>query len=634
MQKQNLVNKGARDCRALMWLRALVSLAALFAVFGFSFCALADRPAPRSIKLNINELAVDMAEGDRFTLQATVSPQGASENYKWWVSDTGILSVDGGEVRCLKPGQATVYVSVHGYSDVRDSCLVTVTDSRAPERVIVYPSAIETEPGMHIALTCVVMPQSAGQEVRYFSSNSNVATVSEDGVVSVLSAGHATITVRSAYNSDVKSEIKLTSAYGERIRRITPSETSIELEKGQSFLLGVSLEPKDSSKALVYASGDESVATVDADGLITAVSYGATDITVSSFRDPGVSVSVPVRVSDARRPETMEYGLSGETTLRPGESVTLSVLIEPATADTGYSLTSSREDIVRLDGNTLTALKTGISYITIQSDYREDLTRSFKITVDDGSDALVMPLRRTGVDGIDENLAAINRIKQFALDSLMELYDAGQIKTDEYERRCLVVERAFDMYAFPWTVDETVKYWKSENSENGAKDFQPGIIYYGLPYTSGENHNRAYNVTRALEQGRYFAVEGQKYYLMNPNNENFYNGYAGNDCSAFVAQALWGYTVYGDDVVKTGTLYYDNRLRKFDDPNELKAGDLLVRHSIHVVMFLYWADDAHTQAVIIQQGGNEPAINTVNTSVEELSDYTLNSYRLRRLAEY
>ena len=190
------------------------------------------------------------------------------------------------------------------------------------------------------------------------------------------------------------------------------------------------------------------------------------------------------------------------------------------------------------------------------------------------------------------------------------------------------------MYAFPWMVDETVKYWKSENSENGAKDFQPGTVYYGLPYTSGENHNRAYNVTRALEQDRYFTVEGQKYYLMNPDNEAFYSGYAGNDCSAFVAQALWGYTVYGDDVVKTGTLYYDNRLRRFEDPDELKAGDLLVRHSIHVVMFLYWVDDDHTQAVIIQQGGNEPGINTVNTSVEELSDYTENSYRLRRLAEY
>ncbi|MBQ6647072.1 MAG: Ig-like domain-containing protein [Clostridia bacterium] len=614
-------------------LRTLLLCAVLLLSIGMT-AALADRPSPRSIKLNINEISVDIAQGSSFTLEATVSPQGASENYKWWVSDSDVLSVEAGQVTCLKPGTATVYVSVHGFSDVRDSCLVTVTDSRAPERIIVYPSAISAEPGTNIPLSCVVMPQTAGAEFKFSSSNNNVATVSEEGVVSVFSPGHATITVRSAYTGDVRSEIKLTSEYGERIQRIVLSDTSLTLEKGQRYALGAAVEPSNASRALVYTSADEEIAAVDENGVITALKYGATDITVSSYRDPSVSVGIPLSVTDALRPESIRWGLSGETLMQPGQTLTVSVHLEPATADTAYTLSSSRPDIVSLSGDALTALKPGISYIRIQSGYREDLFEEFKITVDDGSGALVMPLRRTGADGIDENLASIDRIKGFALAGLRELYDSGKIRSDEFNRRTEAVENAFAMYAFPWTVDEPVKYWKSENSENGAKDFKPGTIYYGLPYTSGENHNRAYNVSRALEQERYFPVEGQKYYVMNPNNENYASGYAGNDCSAFVAQALWGYTVYGDDIVKTGTLYYDSRLRAFDDPDALKAGDLLVKHSAHVVMFLYWVDAQHTQAVIIQQGGSEPAINTVNTSVQEISDYTENSYRLRRLAEY
>ena len=108
----------------------------------------------------------------------------------------------------------------------------------------------------------------------------------------------------------------------------------------------------------------------------------------------------------------------------------------------------------------------------------------------------------------------------------------------------------------------------------------------------------------------------------------------GSDCSSFIALALWGYTKYGGEVVKTNTLYYDGRLLTFKDASRLKPGDVLVRYSQHIVMFLYWADEAHTQAVFIQQGGSEPGINTVNTVMEELSDYTGSNYRLRRLAEF
>ena len=97
-----------------------------------------------------------------------------------------------------------------------------------------------------------------------------------------------------------------------------------------------------------------------------------------------------------------------------------------------------------------------------------------------------------------------------------------------------------------------------------------------------------------------------------------------------VALAIWGYTFYNGEIVKTGTLYSDNRLKPFTDPNELRPGDILVRHSSHVVMFLYWADEKKTQAVFLQQGGSEKAINTVNAWVTDINYYTDNYYRLRR----
>ncbi|MBO7385263.1 MAG: Ig-like domain-containing protein [Clostridia bacterium] len=601
----------------------------LFAVL-LTLCALADRPAPRSISLSQSSMEIDLAEANEFTLEASVSPDGASTNYKWWVSDKSVLSVEDGVVTALKPGIANVYVSVHGFSDVRAVCEVKVTDSRAPERLIVYPSSISAEPSRGVQIQCVVMPQDAGCEFEFSSSNPSVASVSETGYVSLLSPGRATITVKSAYSPSVSAEIRVTAEYKERIRSIRISESSLTLEKGDAYALNVNIQPENGSRAVVFESSDESVATVDENGLVTAVGFGSALISAASHRDPSVAASLPVTVTDAMRPETLRAECSAGLLLSPGDSGEMIVELGPLSADLSYTLSSSREDIVRLEGSTVTALKRGMSVITVQSVYREDLKAELTVIVEDGTHVLSMPLRRTDESGIQDNLAHIDSIKKCALQGLSELRDAGEINAAEYRKRVKIVESAFEMYAFPWTVDQTVKYWEAANSENGAKDFQPGVIYYGLPYTSGTNHNRTYNVERALEQKRYLPVEGKDYYLLNRSVEDYASGYAGNDCSAFVAQALWGYTIYNGDPVKTGTLYYDERLRGFDDYKALKAGDLLVRHSIHVVMFLYWADEDHTQAVFIQQGGSEPAINTVNAYVQDVSYYTDNFYRLRR----
>ena len=614
------------------FMRCLCALAALLLISCLSV-AFAAKSAPKGVTLNISEIEIDLAQTNTFELTPSVTPAGADDNYKWWVSDSGVLKVNNGTVTCLKVGTASVSVGIHGHSGINASCLVTVVDSRLPDRIIAYPSSIKTEPGMQVQLECVVMPQGKGDGFVYFSSNQNVATIDENGLISVHSPGHATITVRSAYSRDVSTEVKLNSDYGERIRSIKLNDTSIKLEKGESTHLTCQLEPNDASRALVYASGDTSVATVDKYGVVTAVSYGSTEITVSSFRDPSVTAGIPVSVTDRDRPEKINLEISLGTVLNKGDETEIHVSMEPAGTDGGYTISSSHEEIVCVQGNKLTALRHGISTVRVQSSYNEDLYEEFVVTVEDGTVSLVMPERRTGTDKIEENLAAIDRIRLSALSELKVLYDSGEIGEKEYERRADIVNKAFEMYSFPWMVETTVKYWKAANSEQGAKDFKPGIVYYGMPYTSGENHNRTYNVSRLLEQNRYTLSADGRYYIMDAALAEKEGSYAGNDCSAFVAQAIWEHTVYGT-IIKTGTLYYDNRLRAFEDPEELKAGDILVRHSSHVVMFLYWADEMHTQAVFIQQGGHEPAINTVNTVVEELSYYTEKSYRFRRLAEY
>lgn len=583
---------------------------------------------PTGISLPEEEITLDLADGDKWFPQPMLEPADASGSLKWWVSDTRVLKAEDGYITLLRPGTATVSVGIHGVPGLSAKCVVTVTDSRVPERLLAYPTRITLEPSRSALIESVVLPQSAGREVRYVSGNPDVAEVDAEGRITARSVGSANIYVRSIYDDSVSQTVRVTVAYGERITALEFGEATAYAEIGESLIPDIRITPENGSRAYTLTSSEESVAVVDADGVIHALRYGSTVITAVSYRDPDIQASFTLMVSDADRPDRIECDFKDRTLLHSGESAELCVKLLPETAHTEYSVTTSRPDIVAVNGNTLSALSRGKSRITVSSLYDPEVCVSYDVFVEDGTVAVALPLRRTDAEGIEENLAAIERLRLSALDALSGLEDK------ERQTRTRVINEAFEMYAFPWTVESEQKYWEAANSEDGAKDFKPGTIYYGLPYTSGTNHNRTYNVKRALEQNRFVPDAGGRYYLLNPLSEDYAMGYAGNDCSAYVALALWGYTMHEGDTVKTGTLYYDYRLRAFDDASQLKPGDILVRHSSHVVMFLYWVDEAHTQAMIIQQGGSEPAINTVNAVVEEITYYTEDSYRLRRLAEY
>lgn len=592
--------------------------------------------APERVELDIHELVLDLAgENPTAVLTAAVFPEGAENNLKWYVSDDKVLSCENGQLTALRRGKAVVTVRPHGYGNIKDSCSVTVIDSRIPERIAAYPSSISLEPFQTRQIECISLPGTSSCEYLYKSGNNRIVTVDETGLVTAVGQGSSRVTVVSALDPNVSVTIPVTVQYGKRITDLSFPNAVITMERGETAYCGLVREPADSSNAILYVSSDEDVVRVDEDGTLTALRHGKAQITATSHRNLAVTASMWVMVTDSLYPTKINCTPEEPPVLGIGDSVTLSVSMEPAGCDDRYYISSSHGDIVSVKGDTITGLKRGMSVISVFSVYNDELVKDIPVVVEDGEVVLRMPLRRTDEAGIADNVACIRAVRECAFKELDALNDAGVlIKEKEYERRREIIENAFTMYDFVWTVNEVQKYWSPANSEGGAKDFKPGTFYYGLPYTSGSNYNHTYSVEKALEEERYVPVEGKEYYLLKKSPYASATAYAGNDCSAFVALCMWEHTVYAGNPVKTGTLYYDYRLVHFEDPMELRPGDILVRHSVHVVMFLYWADEEHTQAVFIQQGGSEPGINTVNTVVQDISYYTDDYYRLRRIRNF
>ena len=124
------------------------------------------------------------------------------------------------------------------------------------------------------------------------------------------------------------------------------------------------------------------------------------------------------------------------------------------------------------------------------------------LCVKSGSLAIQLPKRQTNQSGISENLNRIAAIKASAFDEINDLQRRGQISASDAAKLKEVLTNAFADYSFVWMTPAYQRYWKAENSENGVKDFKPGIVYYGMPYISGGADNRRYNWQKAVGENR------------------------------------------------------------------------------------------------------------------------------------
>ena len=295
---------------------------------------------------------------------------------------------------------------------------------------------------------------------------------------------------------------------------------------------------------------------------------------------------------------------------------------------------SSDESVLTVDqSGAVTGVSPGTAQVTVCLEGDESVFATAHVNVLSTSRCLTMPLKRTSIGGIAANMQRIDAVKRSALTELDSLYARGLLDETERAARRTLLSRAFETYAFPWTPRQSVSYWNPEKSNGGIKNFEPGVIYYGLPYISGDyNLNRAYNVPKALEEGRYVKSAEGDYYVMDTDMLLIGN-YTGCDCSTFVGMSYFGNTAKGTKM-RTATLYTsaDFISKTYDDV--LYPGDILVANYRHVVMFLYYANADHTQIVTLEQGGSKVDAATVLADVSPVSYFQNNYFVPRRLRNW
>jgi uncharacterized protein YjdB len=243
------------------------------------------------------------------------------------------------------------------------ACAVKVRDV-SPIEVILNKKELALNVGDSEKLIATVLPANAtNKTVKWESSAPSVATI-ENGLVSALSAGSATITVETVDGKRTATCTVTVTAVTVPVTGVTLNKTKLDLkEVGTSETLTATVLPSDATnKNLSWSSDNADVASVT-DGLVKAVSSGSTVITVKT-EDGGFTATCDV---------TVTVSVTGVTMNKPtldlylGESETLTYTIAPANAtNKAVDWDSNNKAIATVSQNgTVTAIDEGSVTITV-----------------------------------------------------------------------------------------------------------------------------------------------------------------------------------------------------------------------------------------------------------------------------
>jgi uncharacterized protein (TIGR02145 family) len=322
----------------------------------------ASEPNVPVTSVSLSQNATTLTVGDTLRLTATVLPANATNKAVTWASSNpAVATVSNGLITALATGTANIAATTQDGNKTA-ACAVTVNASVVSvTSVSLSQNAATLTIGDTQRLTATVLPENASNKsVTWTSSNTAVATVN-NGLITTLTVGTANITVTSQDGN--KTATCALTVNPVPVTSVTLSQTTASLFVGDAQQLTATVQPSDATnKTVTWASSDPAVATV-ANGLITALTVGTANITVTT-QDGNKSATCAVTVNPIA---VTSVSLNQTTaTLALGDYFTLTPTVLPANAtNKNVSWASSNTDVATVGDGMVFSYWSGTATITV-----------------------------------------------------------------------------------------------------------------------------------------------------------------------------------------------------------------------------------------------------------------------------
>lgn len=355
---------------------------------------------------NVTKKTYAIETGGTANLKVSVTPAKAKKSISFKSSKTDVVKVSKkGKINAVGEGTSKITITVVGKNKKKKSTYVKVKVNAKPqpatsapqpatqapvtqtpatqEPVIVEAESVTATIGMpaievggSTAIMATVLPTDAVDKTTSFkTSDAEVATVSDLGVVKGVSVGTAVITVSTVNGKTTTVAVTVTPV---EVKSVTVTAEEDTLKIGQKLELTAVVQPSNATdKTLTYTSSDVNVAKVNQSGVVTAVSVGTVDITVKAANGKQGVISIEVVPIEAESVKAK----SEEASIQVGKTVKLEFTVLPEdTTDSSLTFSSSDDKIATVsETGEVTAVAVGTTEITAKT--KNDKKTVVKITV-------------------------------------------------------------------------------------------------------------------------------------------------------------------------------------------------------------------------------------------------------------
>lgn len=322
-------------------------------------------------------------KGETKRLTATINPEDTTDDktITWSSDNENVLFVDqNGQIRGIKEGTANVKAVVAGKETTKQ---ITVNEIQINSIAIDGDQEFEMIKNQTKNLSVTINPENTTDDkgVVWKTNNEEVARVDNDGKVTALKEGEATITATVGTNeTSVKINVKEI-----HINSVVINELDDEFTRGDEFKFSATYTPEnttDENKTVEWSSSNTDVGTIDQEGNFVALKEGTTKITA---KIGNIKAEREVTVIENHVGDFKLLQEEGEV-LNIGNTQKLVTVVNPENCTDAYTIkySSSDEAIATVDENgNVTALKDGKVVITatLTTEYDEEFEDSIEINI-------------------------------------------------------------------------------------------------------------------------------------------------------------------------------------------------------------------------------------------------------------
>ena len=316
------------------------------------------------------------------SFRTTITPSNATnKEVKWTSSNENVAKVSTiGVIKPVKNGTCKIIATTTDGTNL--SASVDLTVNIPPTTIKLDKSSYTFNDTKNMQLKATILPtQASNTKLNWTSDNESIATVDGNGVVTPVKNGTCNITATTADGTNIKGSCNIIVDIKPMV--VGLDKTSYTFNDNQTMKLNATILPSQASDTkLNWTSDNESIATVDGNGVVTPVRNGTCNITATTA--DGTNIKGNCNITVDFKVTSISFSTTSYTITSVNQTPSFREKISPSNAaNKSVKWTSSNENVAKVSTNgVIKPVKNGTCKIIATTTDGTNLSASIDITVD------------------------------------------------------------------------------------------------------------------------------------------------------------------------------------------------------------------------------------------------------------